>query len=84
MSTTNTRRLSGMNIPVHTPEVSHNEEFILPADNESMRFFVDYEYRVMPGTVPRLRLSLYCYDDRVSLRSIHPPFTSSIIYDNSF
>ena len=73
VSSKSQRKLSVGGIPVtladdkKTKTIAHNEEFVLPADNESMRFFVDYEYRVMPGTVPRLRLSLFCYDDRVSI-----------------
>ena len=72
MSSKGSRRVSVGNVSALAEDkkaktIAHNEEFVLPADNDSIRFFVDYEYRVMPGTVPRLRLSLYCYDDRVSI-----------------
>ena len=69
ISSVSTRRLSISSTSVLAEDkkektIGHNEEYFLPMENDSLRLFVDYEFRVMPGSVPRLRLSMYCHDDR--------------------
>lgn len=41
----------------------HNQEFRFPFEVDCTRFFVDYEYRP-GGTIPKLSIGLYIYDDR--------------------
>ena len=42
----------------------HDNEYRFASDIDTIRFFVDFQFRLIGGSGPKLGLSLYTYDDR--------------------